>query len=63
MGHLLYIIGKFNVGVGYYLSFTPDTQLIGIFWFVYALIFFWRFILEYIFITGYSFYKSNNLYQ
>ncbi|CAD8152680.1 unnamed protein product [Paramecium octaurelia] len=60
LGYAIYILGKIELGFGYYLSYTNapnegEGSLIS-FWCVYSIMFFWRIIFEF-------FYQNGKIYQ
>lgn len=56
LGYCMYIVGKIQCGLGFYEVYNPtkDEGKINllIFWIVYAVIFFWRVILEWFYLNG-----------
>ncbi|CAD8125991.1 unnamed protein product [Paramecium sonneborni] len=63
LGYIIYLLGKIQLGFGYYLSFSNvvnegQGNLIS-FWCVYAFMFFWRIIFEYLYQNG-KFYQFFN---
>lgn len=58
MGHLIYLMGKVQIGLGIYMVYTRSSNptMIYSFWGLYFIVFFWRILFE-------GFYLSGLLYQ